>query len=102
MQTLVTELNPLPIHLTSNNVKKIWKRFQTLQAIIVAWHVWLSTFFVKHTKQGQVYMQNTTKYRGNKSKIPCLDSKEILESLQLLSDALRLLWMAIVTVITGE
>jgi len=102
MQALVTELNPPPIRLMSNDTKKIWERFQTLQAVIVARHARLATFFVKYTEQGQVYMQNATKRHGNKSKIPRLDSKEILEALQLSSGALCLLWMPIVPVVTGE
>jgi hypothetical protein len=102
IQALIEELNPQAVRMTSNDTKRIWQSFQVLQTEIVARHMQLATFFVKHTERGQLYAQDATRRRGNKSKIPHLSSAEILEALQLSSGALRLLWMPIVPVVTGE
>lgn len=102
MQALIAELKPQVVRLTSRDAKEIGRRFQTLQTEIAACHMQLATFFVKHTERGQVYMQEAARHRGNKRKIPQLSSEEILEALQLSSGALRLLWMPIVPVVTGE
>jgi hypothetical protein len=48
-----------------------------------------------------LYVQDATRHCG-KSKIPHLSSAEILKVLQLLSGALRLLWIPIVPIVTGE
>jgi len=102
MQALIEELNPQVFRLTTHDTKEIGKMFQILQTEIATHHMQLTTFFLKHTKRGQTYTQAATRSRGSKIKIPQLSSNEILEALQLTSGALRLLWMPIVPIVTGE
>jgi hypothetical protein len=102
IQALIEELNPQVIRLTTHDTKEIGKRFQILQTEIATRHMQLATFFVKRTERGQAYTEEATRSRGNKIKIPQLSSNEILEVLQLTSGALRLLWMPIVPIVTGE